>query len=73
MCSFIRTPATQINPRDIVVFVDLFMKLAPGVSALYAGEEIRKAVGARGDESSITRESSRHNRTATHTNVETLW
>lgn len=71
MCSFIRTPATQINHGDIFVFVDLFMKLAPRVSALYAGEEVGKAVGGRGDASSTTRESSRHSRPAAHTNVET--
>lgn len=43
------------------LFVDVFMKLTPQVSALYAGEEIGKAVGARGDESFQT-----------HTNSETL-
>lgn len=44
------------------LFVDVFMKLTPQVSALYAREEIVKAVGARGDESCQT-----------HTNSETLW
>lgn len=40
------------------MFVDVFMKLAPQISALYAGEEIGKAVGARGDESFLTRTNS---------------